>query len=286
VYLNNGSRREGFTLIELLVVIAIISVLIALLIPSVQAVREAAAKTQCANNVKQLALALHSFSDANHHLPLAAGFQGETSWSGQKTSLFFQILPYVEQEALYKRLPATGWGDAFFGEPAPAVFRCPSDFSIPAQPSSALASYVSNCYVFGDLWANGAAHPIARLPQTFKDGTSNVVIFAERYGLCQGYPVYWCSGHEWLGWGPPIFAENLRFDWGIEPINRLEQMFQIQPSEAQCNPYSTQTGHRGAMTVGMGDGSVRGVGLSITLATWVNAQLPADGNVLGPDWSE
>jgi prepilin-type N-terminal cleavage/methylation domain-containing protein len=291
VYLNNrsrhdGFRHEGFTLIELLVVIAIISILIALLIPSVQAVRESAAKTQCANNVKQLALAVHGFSDTHHHLPLAAGFQGESSWNGQKTSLFFQILPFLEQDPLYKSLPANGWGDVFFGQPGPMIFRCPSDFTIPQDPTTGLASYVSNCYVFGDIWANGAFQPIARLPQTFKDGTSNVVIFAERYGMCQGYPVYWSSGHEALWLGPPIFAENLRFDWGIEPINRLEQMFQINPSEAQCNPYATQTGHRAAMTVAMGDGSVRGVGLSISLATWVNAQLPNDGNPLGPDWYE
>jgi prepilin-type N-terminal cleavage/methylation domain-containing protein len=286
VYLNNGSRRDGFTLIELLVVIAIISVLIALLIPAVQAVRESAAKTTCANNVKQAALALHAFSDNNHHLPLAAGFQGEGGWAGQKTSLFFQILPYLEQDPLYRSLPATGWGDVFFGEPSPVIFRCPSDPTIPPNPGTGLASYVSNVYVFGDVWANGTLAPVARLPQTFKDGTSNVVIYAERYGLCQGYPVYWSSGHEWIGYGPPIFAENLRFSWGIEPINRLEQMFQIQPSDAQCNPYGTQTGHRGAMTVGMGDGSVRGVGLSITLPTWVNAQLPADGNALGSDWYE
>jgi prepilin-type N-terminal cleavage/methylation domain-containing protein len=279
-------HHDGFTLIELLVVIAIIAILIALLVPSVQAVREAGAKTQCANNVKQLALALHSFNDANKYLPLAAGFQGRQSWTGQKTSLFFQISPYLEQDNLYKTLPPTGWGDVFFGKPAPAIFICPSDPTIFPSTSTALASYVSNCFVFGDIWANGELHPIARLPQTFRDGTSNVVIYAERYGMCQGYPVYWSSGHEALWLGPPIFAENLRFNWGIESINRLEQMFQIAPSEAQCDPYATQGGHKGAMTVAMGDASVRGVTGAVTKTTWINVQLPADGNPLGPDWWE
>ena len=281
MHISRSPGREGFTLIELLVVIAIIAILIALLVPSVQAVRESGAKTECANNVKQLALALHSFNDAKHYLPLAAGFQGKNSWTGQKTSLYFQILPFLEQDALYKTLPATGWGDVFFGKPGPVIFRCPSDFTIPAEPTTALASYVSNCYVFGDL---SAGHPIAKLPNTFVDGTSNVVIFAERYGMCQGYPVYWSSGHEALWLGPPVFAENLRFNWGIEPINRLEQMFQIAPSEAQCDPYATQTAHKGSMTIALGDGSVRGVGLSISKTTWINVQVPNDGAPLGPDW--
>ena len=284
-------RQEGFTLIELLVVIAIIAILIALLVPSVQVVRESGAKTQCANNVKQLALALHTYSDAKHHLPLAAGFQipGDTSWTKQKTSLFFEILPFVEQDNLYKSLPLTGpgitaWGDTFFGKPGPTIFICPSDPTIPGNPSNALCSYVSNCFVFGDL--RGSGNPKARLPQTFKDGTSNVVIYAERYGMCQGYPIYWSSGHEWLGLGPPIFAENIRFDWGIDPINRLEQLFQIAPTPAQCDPFATQTGHRGGMTVAMGDASVRGVGGLVSKTTWINVQLPDDGNPLGPDWAE
>jgi prepilin-type N-terminal cleavage/methylation domain-containing protein len=279
-------RQEGFTLIELLVVIAIIAILIALLLPSIQVARESAARTQCINNVKQLALALHSFSDANHHLPLAAGFQGKTGWSGQKTSLFFQISPYFEQDNIYKSLPPTGWGDVFFGKPSPEILRCPSDPTIPPSPSNGLCSYASNCFVFGDLWANGHVCPISRLPQTFKDGTSNVVIYAERYGMCQGYPLYWSSGHEALWLGPPIFAENLRYNWGIEPINRLQQMFQINPSEAQCDPYATQGGHRGAMTIALGDGHVRGITLAVSKTTWINAQLPDDGNPLGPDWGE
>lgn len=273
---------RGFTLIELLVVIAIIAILIALLVPAVQAVRESSAKTACENNVKQLALALHHFNDVNHYLPLAAGFQGKTSWTGQKTSLFFQTLPFLEQDPLYRTLPASGWGDVFFGKGGPAIFVCPSDISISASPTVALCSYASNAQVFGDI-SKGA--PFARLPHTFKDGTSNVVIFAERYGMCQGYPLYWSSGHEALWLGPPMFACNLRYDWKLEPINRLEQLFQISPSATQCNPYATQTGHKAAMTVGLGDGSVRGVGAIVSKTTWIDVQLPDDGNVLGPDWS-
>src|SRR5262245_47001344 len=83
-------RVRGFTLIELLVVIAIIAVLIALLLPAVQAAREAARRTQCVNNLKQLGIGMHNFHDAQGTLPWGAKNSPSQSWS-------FLILPYLEQ---------------------------------------------------------------------------------------------------------------------------------------------------------------------------------------------
>src|SRR4051794_20740895 len=97
-------RRSGFTLIELLVVIAIIAILVGLLVPAVQKVRSAAARTQSLNNVKQISLATHGFHDAKRCMPVSRCYQ--TNW-GIEAHFWMLILPHIEQGNLYKQM---AWG--------------------------------------------------------------------------------------------------------------------------------------------------------------------------------
>lgn len=131
-------RRSGFTLVELLVVIAIIGVLIALLLPAVQAAREAANRLSCSNHLKQLALATHAYHDVHRATPPQVTYSGPDSqfWAG--LSGFTRLLPFLEQDALYDQLQAESQAKHVLGVkygPGPeqyasdlrlAVFNCPS----------------------------------------------------------------------------------------------------------------------------------------------------------------
>ncbi len=214
-------RRAGFTLIELLVVIAIIAILIALLVPAVQKVREAAARTQCTNNMKQMGLAAQSCHDAYKHFPPALGTMGSSSvpvanqaWG----NAIFHMLPFIDQGNLYQQsfgaVAAFGFSCYYTGNnnvysQVVPVFVCPSDpshtggqvtFTIngTAYPFGA-CSYGFNALIFSGN--NNITYPVppaqpALLTATgynpqgattmiqITDGTSNTILMAERYSTC------------------------------------------------------------------------------------------------------
>jgi prepilin-type N-terminal cleavage/methylation domain-containing protein len=200
-------RRVAFTLIELLVVIAIIAILIALLVPAVQKVRDAAARTQCANNLKQIGLAVHGYHGAYKHVPPIGSWNaafrsndypaltsggGLTSYDNAVGSWCFHILPYLEQNALYlvfyntANLSTTSDQftayDALEATPV-SIFLCPADQTNPTKTmpeggtAYASASYAGNVMVFNPVQQ-------ASLSAAMPDGTSNTVMVAERLTYC------------------------------------------------------------------------------------------------------
>ena len=160
-------RRSAFTLIELLVVIAIIAILIALLVPAVQKVREAAARIQCTNNLKQIGLACHNYEGVYKKLPT-----GDTA--ANSFSSLSQLLPYIEQQTIYNQINF-GVSSTAANQPADAipvsVLLCPSD----PQQSMLPAGYPGNSYVgnYGNtiLW--------------FQDGTVSNGVFYHRGMQCR-----------------------------------------------------------------------------------------------------
>ncbi len=184
---HSPGRRAAFTLIELLVVIAIIAILIALLVPAVQKVRAAAARTQCTNNLKQIGLACHNYQNSVKILPAGwvTGINGAPAPSpGWSWSLL--ILPYIDQGPLFTSInadiltpggpPAT---NATLQSPVPA-YVCPADKFVAVNTnfnSYGMTNYVCNRWVLGpDTNSAPAAYTIQGIP----DGSSNTILIGER----------------------------------------------------------------------------------------------------------
>jgi prepilin-type N-terminal cleavage/methylation domain-containing protein/prepilin-type processing-associated H-X9-DG protein len=305
--------RRGFTLIELLVVIAIIAILIALLVPAVQKVREASALTQCANNLKQIALATHNANDVYKALPPVASPDGWTEltlaalpYRGGPYTVFTFLLPFVEQTTVYGALtqgnsPPGAYCGGQYMVLIP-VYLCPTDSSTQSGLSQtitggangfAVSNYVANYLVFGNPLANTDAtcvQGVSSIPTSFPDGLSNTITFGEAYGSCSlsnsasaanSAATLWAdSTKPWR----PIMCHNTP-DRSVNPGYAACFTFQVQPLEfGGCDPSRAQSTHSSGMNVGLGDGSVRFVRQDIDATTWARACDPRDGQPNGSDW--
>ncbi|MFL5243391.1 MAG: DUF1559 domain-containing protein [Gemmataceae bacterium] len=259
------ARRLGFSLFELLVIIAVIAILIGLLLPAIQKVREAADRMTCTNNIHQIALAAHNCQATLGFLPPAI----PPTDSKAQLGFFFCLLPFLEQDNLYKTAGDENgvisvWRSEVLDKPL-RVFTCPMDRSGGKdqlyQGWLATGNYAASFMAFG----TGSAKIT-----DFTDGTSNTMIVAERYQVCNETPCAWAytGATDWA----PIFAYG------------SYEKFQANPPQNQCNPGLTQAIHPGTINIGMADASVRGVSHTISSQTWYYLCTPSGGEIISWDF--
>jgi prepilin-type N-terminal cleavage/methylation domain-containing protein len=290
--------RNGFTLIELLVVIAIIAILIGLLLPAVQKVRDAAARIQSGNNLHQIGLAIHNYHDTNLYLPPAFvdwDSNYNPKWYNRCGSTHYFILPFIEQDALAKVGPPYYFWKVYTNHGIKA-YTNPSDGSDPADglfndagwATYGVTGYAANYQSLG-YFLNDSTNHILTI-QGVSDGLSNTIFMAEKTAVCQnvnyastqGDPNYyniWAYGRTaWKEWNP-VFAYQI-----TGPASK----FQVQPiyngSNANCDPRYASAPRAAGILVGLGDGSVRLVASGVSPSTWWAACTPSSGEVLGNDW--
>jgi prepilin-type N-terminal cleavage/methylation domain-containing protein len=280
-----GVSRRAFTLLELLVVIAIIAILIGLLLPAVQKVRETAARMQSMNNLKQLALAVHQFADDRDGL--LPDKWGTEDANGKLRSVHVNILPYIEQGVVYRAYVASQTGsltDSYLIK----MFYSPSDPTLRQSEFTGYTSYPVNGFLFTGQ---------VRL-STVTDGTTNTLMFAEHYAAsCGGIAFRWISAsNQAHAYSPPLFFGGLelrvdrRATFADEPLGDFtptgvpSQTFQLRPSIADCDSRMAQGPYRSGMLATLADGSVRILSKGMSPETYWGAVTPNGGEVLGNDW--
>jgi prepilin-type N-terminal cleavage/methylation domain-containing protein len=306
-----GHRRSAFTLVELLVVIAIIAVLIALLLPAVQKVRESASRTQSQNNLRQLTLACPNYETTVGHLPYPTNLLGGVS-DGVNGTVFFRLLPYIEQNNLFNQSLSGTTYSASNVNGIVKTFISPGDPTINKAitneaPTPAPLSYLANSWnglIPGPTGKNVSRSGAFRADKKwnltkFKDGTSNTVLFTEGYAMCQlpkppattPAPTYrkW-NATSTVGLSVSYVSSNtittapIVGPFQVQPNPTAAGLSNANPTGTGCSKFYAQSIYSAGIEVGMADGSARTVSNSISLATW-NAVLTADNeDMIGDDW--
>jgi len=265
-----ASSRPGISRAELLVVLLVSSMLVGVLLPAVQGARQLNDQEQSINNLKQLALAVHNMHDAYGTMPPVVGSFPDRGQNSMGT-IFHFMLPFVEQDNTYRNsYDGRGyyvWHNDSWGQTI-KTFVAPGDTSAAADYRHenwlATSNYAANYQLFGSNPGGGV-----RLAN-ITDGTSNTMMFAERYRKCGEHVCSW--GYPTLYYWAPVYAYY------------SQGKFQATPTQKKCDAGLAQSLHARGIHVAMADGSTKTVADTVSPRTWWLVCTPSDGTVLDRDW--
>ncbi|WP_254509306.1 DUF1559 domain-containing protein [Anatilimnocola floriformis] len=284
--------RRGFTLVELLVVIAIIGVLVALLLPAVQAAREAARRAQCSNNIKQMGLALHNHHDTRGALPGNGFFAGTAG-----LAFHVHILPYIEQTSLYEKFAIQESYNSATNQAnkngMPKFYRCPSQIMLKATGADAgwdCVGYVGNMGPHGNIpgttspyeWTSNASTggyskqgvlgPGAGVSfREITDGTSNTIMVGElSWGKAANATFY-------RGWNRGCGNDSSTY--GCTSCKNIANSINNQATVNAGTDVAMGSHHPGGAQFGIVDGSTRFITESVDLTVLYSSSSRDGGEV-------